>query len=65
MKKKNTYILSLEKDDPKKELEFEITFQLSLTSSQRYKRMVKMFKQNMDSISKNERQKTPAIISRA
>lgn len=65
MKKKKTYILSLEKDDPKKELEFEITFQLSLTSSQRYKRMVKMFKQNMDSISKNERQKTPAIISRA
>jgi hypothetical protein len=65
MKKKNTHILSLEKDDPKKELEFEITFQLSLTSSQRYKRLVKMFKQNMDSISKNERQKTPAIISRA
>ena len=65
MKKKNTYILSLEKDDPKKELEFEITFQLSLTSSQRYKRMVKMFKQNMDYINKNERQKTPAIISRA
>ncbi len=65
MKKKKTYILSLEKDDPKKELEFEIKFQLSLTSSQRYKRMVKMFKQNMDSISKNERQKTTSIISRA
>jgi len=65
MKKKNTFILSLEKDDPKKELEFEVTFQLSLTSSQRYKRMIKMFKQNTDSINKNERQKTPAIISRA
>jgi len=65
MKKKNTYILSLEKDDAKKELEFEVSFQLCLTSSQRYKRMIKMFKQNMDSISKNERQKTPAIISRA
>ena len=65
MKKKKTYILSLEKDDPKKELEFEVSFQLCLTSSQRYKRMIKMFKQNMDSISKNERQKTPAIISRA
>jgi len=65
MKKKKTHILSLEKDDPKKELEFEVTFQLSLTSSQRYKRMIKMFKQNMDSINKNERQKTPAIISRA
>jgi len=65
MKKKKTYILSIEKDDPKKELEFEVAFQLSLTSSQRYKRMIKMFKQNMDSINKNERQKTPAIISRA
>ena len=65
MKKKKTYILSIEKDDPKKELEFEVTFQLSLTSSQRYKRMIKMLKQNMDSINKNERQKTPAIISRA
>lgn len=65
MKKKKTYILSIEKDDPKKELEFEVAFQLSLTSSQRYKRMIKMLKQNMDSINKNERQKTPAIISRA
>ena len=65
MKTKKTYILSLEKDDPKKELGFEITFQLSLTSSQRYKRMIKMFKQNMKSVNKNERQKTPAIISRA
>ena len=65
MKKKKTYILSLEKDDPGKELEFEIIFQLSLTSSQRYKRMVNMFKQNKESINKNERQKTPAIISRA
>jgi hypothetical protein len=65
MKKKKTYILSLEKDDPEKELEFEIIFQLSLTPSQRYKRMVNMFKQNKESINKNERQKTPAIISRA
>jgi hypothetical protein len=65
MKKKNTDILSLEKDDPKKELEFEIAFQLSLSSSQRYKRMIKLFKQNKTFIKKNERQKTPAIISRA
>jgi hypothetical protein len=63
--KKKTHILSLEKDDPKKELEFEVTFQLSLTSSQRYKRMIKLFKQNKTFIKKNERQKTPAAISRA
>jgi hypothetical protein len=64
MKKKKTYILSLEKDDPKKELEFEVAFQLSLTSSQRYKRMIKIFKKNLDFINKNERQKTSEIISR-
>ena len=65
MKKKKTNILSLENDDPKKELEFEIAFQLSLSSSQRYKRMIKMFKQNKTIINKNERKKTPAVISRA
>jgi hypothetical protein len=64
MKKKKTHILSLEKDDPKKELEFEIAFQLSLSSSQRYKRMIKLFNQNKNFINKNERQKTPAVISR-
>ena len=65
MKKKKTYILSIENDDQKKELEFEVTFQLSLSSSQRYKRMIKMFKQNKTIINKNERKKTPAVISRA
>jgi hypothetical protein len=65
MKKKKTYILSIENDDQKKELEFEVAFQLSLSSSQRYKRMIKMFKQNKTIINKNERKKTPAVISRA
>jgi hypothetical protein len=64
MKKKKTHILSLERDEPKKELEFEIAFQLSLSSSQRYKRMIKLFKQNKTFINKNERQKTSAVISR-
>ena len=64
MKKKKTHILSLEKDVPKKELEFEIAFQLSLSSSQRYKRMNKLFNQNKNFINKNEHQKTPAVISR-
>jgi hypothetical protein len=65
MKKKKTYILSIKNDDPKKELEFEVAFQLSLSPSQRYKRMIKMFKQNTALVNKNERKKTPAIISRA
>jgi hypothetical protein len=64
MKKKKTHILSIEKDEPKKELEFEIAFQLSLSSSQRYKRMIKLFKKNKTFINKNERQKTSSVISR-
>lgn len=57
MKKIKTHILSLENDDPEKELDFEIAFQLSLSSSQRYKRMIKMLKQNKSFINKNKRKK--------
>jgi len=64
MKKQKTYILQLEKDDPKKELEFEVAFQLSLTEKQRYKRMKKLFSQTMDNIKRHDYPKTPAIISR-
>ncbi len=65
MKKRKTHILVIDNDDPKKELEFEIQFQLSLTEKQRYKRMMKLFKQTMDMVKKNDYPKTPAIISRA
>ncbi len=65
MKRNKTQILSLENDDPKKELEFEIKFQLSLTVSQRYKRLLKMFEKNKNLLGKHERQKTTTIISRS
>jgi hypothetical protein len=65
MKKLKTHILMLEKDDPKKELEFEIAFQLSLTVEQRYKRMMKLFRQTMDYVKKHDYPKTPAIINRS
>ena len=64
MKKRKTYILQLEKDDPKKELEFEVAFQLSLTEKQRYKRMIKLLRLAMKTIKKHDYPKTPAIISR-
>lgn len=64
MKKQKTFILMLENDDPKRELEFEVAFQLSLTIEQRYKRMKKLFSQTMDTVKKNDYPKTPAIISR-
>ena len=63
MKKKKTHILTLENDDPKKELEFEIAFQLSLTVAQRYRRMQKMFGKTMNK-KKHDHQKTSEIISR-
>ncbi|MFO7446261.1 MAG: hypothetical protein R6W90_07835 [Ignavibacteriaceae bacterium] len=62
---KKTYILSLEKDDPKKELEFEVAFQLSLTEKQRYKRMKKLFYQAIAERKKKNPSKKPIIISRA
>ena len=63
MKKKKTYILSIENDDQKKELEFEVAFQLSLSFSQRYKRIIKMFKQNKTIINKNERKKLLRLLA--
>lgn len=64
MNKHKTHILQLDKDDPKKEMEFEIRFQLSLTKKQRYKRMMKLFKQAKDMRTKYDHPKAPAIISR-
>lgn len=58
-------ILKLSKDDPKKELEFELRFQLSLTTQQRFEMMW-----GEDAISwlkfarEHEHTKTPLIIKR-
>ncbi len=65
MKKQKTYILQIEKDDPKKELDFEITFQLSLTEKQRYNRMIQLFKKTMNTLKKHDYTKTLTIISRS
>lgn len=65
MKKNNTHILVLDKDDPKKELEFEVAFYLSLTEKQRYTIMKKLAKQTLETLKNNDYSKTPAIISRA
>jgi len=54
----------LEEDDPRKELEFEIAFQLSLTVEQRYKRMKKMFSETKPAKKKHDHTKATAIVSR-
>lgn len=65
MKRKNTYILQLEKDDPKKELEFEIAFNLTLTEKQRYKIFMRLLKQTIKFVKEHDYPKTPSIISRS
>ncbi len=62
--KQNVYILQLENDDPKKEMEFEVNFMLSLTEKQRYKRMMELFKSTLAEVKKVEYSKAPAIVSR-
>lgn len=65
MSQRKTHILLLENDDHKKELEFEIAFQLTLTTAQRYNRMKRMFRQNLNSGKKHGSKKTSTVISRS
>ncbi len=64
-KKRKTYMLALEKDDPEKELEFEVAFQITMTTRQHYATMKKLVKQSMEVVKNNDYPKTPAIVSRA
>ncbi len=64
IKKKQLSILSLDNNDPQKELEFEVAFQLSLSEKQRYIIMKKLNRQTIAMIKNNDDQKTPAIFSR-
>jgi hypothetical protein len=59
-----TMILSIDNNDPQRELEFEVAFQLSLTTKQHYARMKKLVNQTMEVVKNNDDKKTPAIISR-
>lgn len=58
-------ILKLAKDDPKKELEFEVGFQLSLSTAERFEMMF-----GKDAVAflkfarEHERFKTPLIVKR-
>jgi hypothetical protein len=63
-RKMKTMILSIDNDDPRRELEFEVAFQLSLTTQQHYARMKKLVNQTMEVVKNNDNKKTPAIISR-
>lgn len=65
MKSRKTFILQLDKDDPKRELEFEVAFNLNLTEKQRYKRMMKLLKLTFKTVKKHDYQKNLAMIGRS
>lgn len=64
-KKHKTFMLVLDDDDPDKELEFNVEFQLSLTAQQRYKAMSKLVKANFAILRRRGYQEHPAIVVRS
>jgi hypothetical protein len=63
-RKHKTHILILDKDDPKKELEFEVQFQLSLSVKQRYEIMDQLMKDRLKLIEKRGPIKGSMIVAR-
>lgn len=53
-----------EKDNPKKELEFEIDYQLGLTTADRFKMMFKKSREITEILQKNGHRKPFKIIKR-
>jgi len=65
VRRNKTHILILDKDDPKKELDFEIQFQLSLSAAQRYEAMDRLVKDGLEFIKRRGYSKTPPVITRS
>jgi hypothetical protein len=63
--KNKTAILILDGDDPGRELEFEIEFQLSLTVEERYEAMERLVETGLELIGRNGYSKTPAVVTRS
>lgn len=59
-----THILILDKDDPKKELEFEVKYQLSLSVKERYEIMDRLVKDGLELMKKRGYNPNPKIITR-
>ena len=57
--------MQLDKDDPQKELEFEVAFNLILSEKQRYKILMRLLKQTIKYVKEHDYPKTPSIISRS
>jgi hypothetical protein len=63
-KKHKIFILALEKDDPEKELEFELDFQMSLTARQRYEIMDRLVKDGMEFMKRDGHKISTSIVTR-
>jgi len=64
MKKHKTFMLALEKDDPERELEFELEFQRSLTTAERFKMMFERSQEMAKRLKRNGRRKPVEIVKR-
>ena len=64
MKKKTVRILKLDSDQPTKELDFELDYQLSLTVQERFQMMFKKSREIAEVIFKNGHRKPFEIIKR-
>ena len=63
VKRGKTRILIFDKDDPKKEPEFEVQFQLSLSMKQRYEIMDRLVKDGLKLLEKRGPIKGPMIVA--
>jgi len=57
-------ILKCEKDDPRKELEFELDYQLSLTTAQRFHMMLRRSREMARMLRDHGHRQAPVIIKR-
>jgi hypothetical protein len=64
-KKLKAFILAVDGDDPAKELEFELDFQMSLTPRQRYRIMHSLVKAGQEFELRNGYQPTSEVVIRS
>lgn len=64
VRKHRSYVLKLDKDDPDKEIQFEMDFLLSLTTAERFEMMFRASNLVRDILIRNGHRKPSEIIKR-
>lgn len=57
-------ILKLDKDDPQREIDFELDYLISLTTRQRFEMMIQKSREMVQLLRRNGHRKTTEIIKR-